>query len=172
MAPQEVGRIIESPAPPISGDTPPVRRSLSTRFLRRIDAGEIRGRSLYQIALDKTQQRSTRRTAALFAGVSTLLALAGACDAGSLGGDAPVTDPGTPDGGTGGTPPPYNGPSDQCWTLYERALEQGSVPEADAQTLVDCGNQNPGYFQHHEMPVVSDTGETVGNVIFGDRPPH
>lgn len=87
-----------------------------------------------------------------------------------------------PTDGSGATPTPpvdpnpaYTGPADHCWTLYDQALHgtdaSHPMPSADAQDLVDCGNQNPGYFEQHEIPVVDPQGNTA-TVIYGDRPPH
>lgn len=116
---------------------------------------------------DPTVRRKTRRTV----GVAAVLSLA-------FGGAAAVAGLDAALGGienTGITPtdnpqPAYTGPSDRCWTLYDHALQDQSVPVADAKDLVACGDQNPGYFQQDQIPVLDPQGNVVDNITYGDRP--
>lgn len=81
----------------------------------------------------------------------------------------------TPDPQVGNTPPvdpnpAYTGPADHCWTVYDHAVAQaatpdGSITPAEAQTLFDCTNENPGYFGQQTVPVSDGS-----SVVIGDRP--
>lgn len=88
-----------------------------------------------------------------------------------VGLDAAITDPQVASTPPATDPnPAYTGPADHCWTAYDNAVTQantpgGSISPAEAQTLFDCTNENPGYFGQQTVPVSDGS-----SAVIGDRP--